>query len=83
MMMYEKAIENFARERKKYHESELKKEIANYNRRVEKMTATGECEVIHCEICPLWILRENREYGICRKMTKEQVRKLIAMEVEN
>lgn len=82
MKYYEKAIENYAKERKEFHERELKREIDWYNSRIAKMTVTGECEIIQCEICPLWLLPNSREYGCCRKMTKEQVRALILKEVE-
>lgn len=82
MMIYEKAIEKYAKVRREFHESELKKEIANYNRRIEEMTATGECGVIYCEICPLWLFSDYRDYRSCDKLTKEQIRELIAMEVK-
>lgn len=82
MKYYEKAIENYAKERKKFHERELKREIDWYNSRIAKMTVTGECHIIHCEICPLWLFPNYRDYRYCDKLTKEQVRALILKEVE-
>lgn len=80
MKIYEKAIENFKKKKKKFYKSELKRVVLLYRKQMESMMTTGECIGMECAYCPLFLLQNPNNYVACEKITYEERRKLIAME---
>lgn len=53
MKYFEKAVRNYSKYMKDYYDRRLKDDIMRFNKRVEKMTADGECpRDIECRFCP-------------------------------
>ena len=80
-MIFEKAIENYAKARKKFYNSLLKVDIANFNEKIERMTGRGDC-CVACTDCPVTLAREL--YGIdhCGALTRREICEILALEVE-
>lgn len=81
MMLFEKAIENFAKNRKKFYNRALKHDIAEFNQAAERMTATGKCKGMSCCDCPITLVQEMYGAPSCVEITPEEKKKLLAMEV--
>lgn len=82
MKIYEKAIENYAKARKKNYARALKNDIALFSRSIEMMTADGECHGIECNYCPVRLASDaGVKVRACGVSTPQDVREVIAMEV--
>lgn len=81
MKYFEKAIENYAKARKKIYARSLKNDIALFNRAIEMMTADGECHGIDCKYCPIRLASDaGARYGGCGVTTTKEKMEVIAME---
>lgn len=82
MMYFEKAIENYAKARKEFYAWALKEDIAEFNQKIEKMTADGVCPAVDCAYCPI---RLAYDAGVnvrgCGVSTTREKMQAIAMEV--
>ncbi|MCM1220508.1 MAG: hypothetical protein NC548_39080 [Lachnospiraceae bacterium] len=82
MMVFEKAIENYAKNRKKFYDLKLKQDIMDFNERIERMAATGKCPaIIACDDCPMMLLPKSFKKG-CGTTTRKEVMEQLAMEYE-
>lgn len=83
MKIYEKAIENYAKKRKEFYNDALKQDIADFNEKIEKMTADGRCPGIACQDCHVHLLNEYLDNDMhCGVVTTSERRELLAREVE-
>lgn len=81
MKYYEKAVENYAKARNKFHRKVQKAEVALFNELVEKMTADGECPGFECKYCPIRLAFEDGvEVPGCGVSTPQERREIIARE---
>lgn len=82
MKYFEKAIENYAKAREEFYAQLLKEDIAEFNRRIERMTSDGECQGGDCKYCPI---RLASDAGVkvrgCGVTTTKEKMEVIAMEV--
>ena len=82
MRYSDKAIEKYAKARKKIYEQALKNDVALFNRAIEMMTADGKCHGIECKYCPV---RLASDAGVkvrgCGVSTPQEKMEVIAMEV--
>lgn len=81
MKYYEKAIENYAKARKEFYARALKEDIADFNQRIEQMTADGKCHGFACADCPVRLVTEDYQTQPCYSMNLDERREVIAMEV--
>ena len=82
MKYFEKAVENYTKAREEFYAQLLKEDIAEFNRRIERMTADGECYGIGCKYCPI---RLASDAGVkvrgCGVSTPQETMEVITMEV--
>ena len=82
MKYFEKAVENYAKEREDFYARALKEDIAEFNKRIERMVADGECHGGECKYCPV---RLASDAGVkvrgCGVSTPQETMEVIAMEV--
>lgn len=80
MKIYEKAIENYAKARKKFYRQAQKSEVSRFSRLVEKMAADGECPGLECRYCPIRLaFEEGIEVTSCGRRTPQEGREILAM----
>ena len=80
MKYFEKAIENYAKEKK----MKMKEDILRFNRLIEQMTADGKCPgPIECRFCPIVLATKSKSAckANCGRLRPQEVREIIAMEV--
>ena len=81
MKYFEKAIENYAKAREEFYARALKEDIAEFNRRIERMVAGGECPGGECNYCQV---RLASDAGVkvrgCGVSTTKEKMEVIAME---
>lgn len=83
MLIYEKAIENYAKKINEYYERERKERIAWYVQNVERMTATGKCFTgISCDDCPVRLAEKlyPKDVKPCYVNSEGEIKQYIAME---
>lgn len=56
MKIYEKAVENYAKARKKFYRQMLRHDVEHFNHLIDKMVADCECRGIECKYCPVHLV---------------------------
>lgn len=83
MKIYEKAIENYAKARKKFYRRMLRHDVEHFDHLIDKMVADCECRGIECKYCPVHLAADT---GIkvkdCGLLTLQEVREILAMEIK-